>query len=316
MAIVIKMKTEEQRATKTVLDTILLDHGIARSWQLPHFQRPLRQNERVRALAETLKINGGVLPGIITLGKVGAITYLIDGQHRVEAFYLSGIGEAYVDVRVHFFRNESDMGKEFVELNSQLVRMNPDDILRGLEGSSPVLQLIRQKTSFVGYDSIRRSTETSPMVSMSVLLRAWQASKTSPPAKPSGGGIQKVLESQSMEDANELMGFAQMSEIAFGRDPEYRRLWGALNLTLTMWLYRKTVLDAPKSTDRSVRLTKEMFAKCMVRLSSQHDYLDFLHARVFSEEHRLPTYARIKKIFANEISFRLQNNKIKLPDMS
>src|SRR5439155_2436385 len=42
-------------------------------------------NDKVRALAEQVKADGGVMPGIITLGVVDGVTYLIDGQHRRES---------------------------------------------------------------------------------------------------------------------------------------------------------------------------------------------------------------------------------------
>jgi hypothetical protein len=48
----------------------------------------------------------------------------------------------------------ADMGEEFVNLNSQLVTMRPDDIRRGLEGTIEALPTIRRECPFVGYDMI------------------------------------------------------------------------------------------------------------------------------------------------------------------
>jgi hypothetical protein len=219
-------------------------------------------------------------------------------------------------VRVHFFNSEAEMGREFVELNSQLVKMCPDDILRALEGTSPILQMIRRGTAVVGYDSIRRNFDTSPTVSMSTIVRAWEYSKSNLPNKRGSlGGVEKMVQCMTVEDAAALVEFVQMAERAFGRDPEYRRLWGSLNLTICMWLFRRSVLDAPRKTDRSVRLTKDLFGKCLMRLSASSEYLDWLRARVFSDEHRSPCYMRIKKLFSSEIAQRMGTRKVKLPEM-
>jgi hypothetical protein len=37
-------------------------------WKLPAFQRPLRVNAKVLALVEEIRTEGGVIPGILTLG--------------------------------------------------------------------------------------------------------------------------------------------------------------------------------------------------------------------------------------------------------
>ena len=42
------------------------------------------------------------------------------------------------------------MAEDFVILNTALVRMGPDDVMRGLEGSVPTLQKIREVCPFVG----------------------------------------------------------------------------------------------------------------------------------------------------------------------
>jgi hypothetical protein len=154
------------------------------------------------------------------------------------------------------------------------------------------------------------------MISMSVVVRAWEYSNPTPPTKGGGGpgGVQGIVARMSIQDASEMVEFVQMAERAFGRDKEYRRLWGALNLTVCMWMYRRMVLDAPRSTDRSFRSTKELFGQCLTRLSASTDYLDWLHARVFTDEHRTPCYKRIKLIFGAEIGERV-GKKVKLPEI-
>src|SRR5687767_8223986 len=158
------------KSVRSTMDTVLLTQEWVKSMAHVPFQRPLRVNEKVSALAEELKCSGGVIPGVLTIGVIGKERYLVDGQHRVEAFKLSGLRDGYADVRICHFDSMAEMGEEFVNLNSQLVRMRPDDILRGMEGSNIGLTMIRKACEFVGYDMIRRGA-SAPILSMSTMLR-------------------------------------------------------------------------------------------------------------------------------------------------
>src|SRR5258708_38238368 len=95
--------SKAERATRTRVDTIVVTPSGVRAWHDPPFQRPLRINEKVRALAEAIKTNGGVLPGVVTIGTLLNRIYLLDGQHRREAFLISGLEEGFVDVRYQEF---------------------------------------------------------------------------------------------------------------------------------------------------------------------------------------------------------------------
>src|SRR5262245_34334482 len=101
---IVKPQTPVEKKTRTVVDTIMVTPKLLEAWQSPPFQRPVRENEKVRLLAEELKDNGGVWPGIITLGIFEGVTYIIDGQHRKFSFLLSGLEEGYTDVRIHYFQ--------------------------------------------------------------------------------------------------------------------------------------------------------------------------------------------------------------------
>jgi hypothetical protein len=126
------IRTEGQRRPQVMRDTFLITPDIVRSWRTPDCQRPLRDNQRVRDIGQELHANGGVLSGVITLGKLNGKYYVIDGQHRLLAFLLSELAEGYVEVRILCFETEAEMGREFVELNSHIAPMKADDILRGL----------------------------------------------------------------------------------------------------------------------------------------------------------------------------------------
>jgi hypothetical protein len=177
--------TKAERATNTRTEALLITPALVRGWENPPFQRPLRVNSKVTALAEVIK-NTCVIPGIVTLGILKGKTYLLDGQHRRQAFLIADIPEGYVEVRMHWFESMPEMGAEFVQLNSALVRLRPDDILRGLEGSLESIQIIRKRCPFVGYDFVRRG-DHAPVVSMSLIIRCWDASQNETP-QPSGAG--------------------------------------------------------------------------------------------------------------------------------
>jgi hypothetical protein len=292
--------TGPQRKTMSHVETLGPSKEELLSWKVPPFQRPLRVNDKVRRVADVIKTDGGVIPGIITLGVLRndkKTTWLLDGQHRREGAVLSGLSQFYVDVRICEFDMMAEMGQEFVDLNSHLVTMRPDDVLRGLEASSPALSKIRRECPFVGYDQIRRGP-ANPMLSMSAALRCWNASAQEVPA-PTGGGAARIAGDLTMEEADGLIVFLLLCDRAWARDPEFAVLWKNLNLALTMWLYRRTVVTAHSA--KTARLSKDLFVKCMMALSANPDYLDYMVGRNLTERDRSPTYDRLKRIFARRI---------------
>lgn len=298
------------KATQTSVDTILVTEEFLKNhWKSPAFQRPLRINAKVMALAEQIKQDRGVIPGVITIGVMGKDHYLLDGQHRCRAFILSGIAEGFCDVRYRHFNTMADMGEEFVNLNSALVRLRPDDILRGLEGTSEALQLIRKKCPFVGYDQIRRG-ERAPILGMSVLLRCWYGSSPETPAS-SGPSAAAVAHSLTVDEAQDCIDFILLAEKAWGRDAEYQRLWSSLNMTLCMWLYRRLVLT--QYSGKTPKLNKDQFRACLMSLSAETHYLEWLVGRNLSERDRGPAYTKIKAVFAKRLMADMGVRKVFLP---
>lgn len=297
---ILKPSTEAERETRTTLDTIEVTPHLVRSWKLPPFQRSLRINDKVQSLAQELLRDGGVIPGVMTIGVLDKERYLVDGQHRREAFLLSGCLVGYCDVRVLHFANMAEMGEEYVRLNSRLVTMRPDDIMRGLEDSYPALRKIRRKCPFVGYDQIRRN-DKAPMLSMSALLRCWAGSGGETPK--SGGASATLLATTLTEDEAEVaIEFLEIAIKAWGRDPAYWRLWSNLNLTMCMWLYRRIVLgNGLTPLSRTTRLTREQFTKCLMSLSADGTYVDWLLGRNSQSRENSPCYIRIKSIFARRM---------------
>lgn len=305
---IVKPATEAEKTTHTTLDTIEVTPSMVKGWRLPAFQRALRVNSKVLEVAERIR-RDEVIPGVLTLGVVTERgerhVYIIDGQHRCHAFLLAsqdrehdgvkerGIASAYVDVRQRHFSSLEEMGDEFVETNSKLVNMRPDDILRGMEASLPALRKIRQKCPFVGYDMIRRG-EKAPVLSMSALVRCWAGSAPEVPSL-TGASAKDLAKSLSMDDAETLIGFLELAENAWGRVPEYVRLWNNLNLALCFWLYRRMVLS--RYSERTVQMTKDMFGKCLMSLSADGTYLDWLLGRQMGPRDLAPAYARVRAAF-------------------
>lgn len=165
------------KAERSRSETMLLTPEVMKSWRKPPCQRDVKINQRLRDVAEDIKETGGIITGTIILGELSNkadIFYLIDGQHRREAAYMSGLTEFIGEVRIHVFENLEEMGEEFVRLNSSIARMGPDDILRGMEGTIDNLKTIRKACPFIGYGNVRRN-ENSPVLSMSVAIKAWSA---------------------------------------------------------------------------------------------------------------------------------------------
>lgn len=307
MATIIPMKgmREAPKAVRSSMDTIIVTPDEVNQWRVPPFQRPIRVNEKVRAMAEDLRANGCEITGILTLGKVGKdpALWIIDGQHRIEAFRISAMKEVIVDVRICHFDRMAEAADEFVRLNSSLVKMRPDDVLRGLESTLPSLQMIRKSCEFVGYDNIRRGHTNSPVLGMSAVLRCWTASGNETPAASGSTSAAHMAEALDVLSAQNLIVFLSTAHAAWGRDPEYYRLWGNLNLSLCMWMWRRLVLDKERSgLKRYVTLTPGQFKQCLMSVSAAGDYVEWLHGRNATDRDRAPCFARLKTIFIRRLA--------------
>ena len=302
------------------METMLFTRDQATSWVVPPFQRPLRINDKVRALAEDLKTNGGFISGVLTLGKLKGdrVTYVVDGQHRIEAFKISELPEAIADVRTCTYDSMADMADDFVMLQQSLVRMRPDDVLRGLQASTHSLQVIGKTCPFVGYDQIRKGNDRAPIVSMSAVLKLWNGSKPETPARHSGSTTATMVakEIDDLEVTN-LCKFLHLAHGAWGRDANYARLWNGLNLCLCMWMYRRLVLQQDRTAKRAAVLNTEQFKKCLMAISANAEYIDWLGGRILTDFHRLPCYRRLKAIFAARLkSEGMDNPKFPSPAWS
>lgn len=300
--------TTTYRAVKSTMDTVLITKDGVENWKLPPFQRPLRVNAKVLEVAEQIKINGGVIPGVLTIGVLNKTDkYLIDGQHRIEAFKISGLPEGIADIRLCQFESMADMGEEFVELNSRLVVMKPDDILRGLEASTPALKKIRTTCPFIGYGSIRRNAK-APTVSMSLAIRCWISSAQDVPAGSLSARVS--LDRLDTDELNRMIHFFSVVHEAWGNDPEYARCWSRLNISIAAWLWRRCVIG--QSSVKVTVLTPDQFKVGMMALTTDQDYLNWLVGRHFSERDRAPCYKRMKDIVSSRLRESM-GHKVNLP---
>jgi hypothetical protein len=303
---VVKMKgtREAPRAQRSSMETLIVSVDQVNKWVVPPFQRPLHVNPKVQALAEQLKRDGVSISGTVTLGRLPKddTVWIVDGQHRLEAFKITGMPEVIVDVRIVHFENMAEMAEEFVRLNSALVRMRPDDLLRGLEPTAPALQRIRRECPFVGYDGVRRGGATSPVLGMSIVLRCWGASAAETPANHlTGRTVTQYANELDELETGLLVKFLNLAFAAWGREPEYFRLWAALNLTMCAWLYRRLVVDRVRGVKRFVLLNDAEFRQCLMALSADALYLDYLQGRVVGDRDRSPTYNHLRRIFSKRL---------------
>ncbi len=291
-----KLRSPAEKSFRTTTAVEVVTPEWVKALKATKFQRPITENKKLVEVAEEIKATEEI-PGVLEIAVFEGNNYKLDGQHRLYAFLLSGLKEALAVVVYKYFDVEAKMGEEFIRLNSSIARFKPDDILRSYEASSESLQLIRKRCAFVAYDNIRRSTR-APFLSMSVLLRCWSGSVGDTPIHAPGAAYH-IAQSLTIESAADCVHFLLLAEKAWGGDPEYARLWTSLNLTLCMWLYRRTVA-APKGP--SWRLTPDLFRVGLSALSANTVYLDWLVGRKLTEGHRSPAYGRIKSLMSRRIS--------------
>jgi hypothetical protein len=302
--VAIKGTREAPKSQRSSMETLIVSVDQVNQWKVPAFQRPVRLNAKVQALAEEMRQSGCEITGVLTLGKVDKdpAFYIVDGQHRIEAFRISGMPEIIADVRIVHFDTMAEMAEEFVRLNSAIVRMRPDDILRGLEPTSPALKKIRKDCSFIGYDNIRRGGTSGPVLGMNQVIRSWIGSSTETPVSTLGGlSVASAAMNMDADSVEDCIRFLLTAHAAWGRDPEYYRLWGGLNLTVCMWLWRRLVSDTQRGLKRYAVLNVAQFKQCLMSVSADRDYLDWLPGRQLNDRDRSPCYTRLKTIFARRL---------------
>lgn len=300
------------------LETMLLTPAQMKAWEKPPFQRPVKITKKVIELGEQIKKEGGTIVGTILLGELSGslgVYYLVDGQHRREAAYLSLLQEFIAEVRIKTFDTFAEMAAEFKAGNTPLSRMTPDDFLRAMEYEVAALAKIRKETPFIGYGSVRDpKRKNAPVVSASVAIKAWTTSQTETPTYQGIGSATDLIMGMTPENTDEMIRFFKVAYEAWSNDIQNYRLWGALNLSIVAWLWNRLVFDTVREgNQRAVVLDAKQFKRCCMSLSAEHDYLDWLANRGLSKQNRGPAYKRIKTIFVQRLRDDGFDIKARLP---
>ena len=120
---IVKPSSTAEKVTSSVVDTVEITREFLKSLQPPPFQRPFRLNDKVREVSEKIKRDDGVFPGVLTIGVLNKISYLVDGRHRSEGFLMTDLEKGYADVRTLFCETMGQMADEYVQLNSHIAAM-------------------------------------------------------------------------------------------------------------------------------------------------------------------------------------------------
>jgi hypothetical protein len=306
---IVRPASTAEKETSTHLDTWVVTPTDVNAWKDPPFQRALRANRKIKELIEYMKkeaeadrFGACIIPGIVTLGVLSTEPkdlYLLDGCHRRSAFLASGVKRGCVDIRMLFCENMGEMGVEYSNLNQPLVRHKPDDILRGFEWLYPSLKLVRDHCRFIGYDNIRQGPN-SPTLAMTQAIKVWKGSAKNTPVRESGNSshIGQLLESDP-DDRDRMIEFYSLCFEAWGGDEPYRPMWHELNLILCAWLYRQQVISVDSPKAKVTKLDKDLFRKCLMSLSANTNYIDWVRGRYNRAQDRGPAYRRIKDTFVS-----------------
>jgi hypothetical protein len=298
------MKTEKFAVVAMTIDE-------ANQLHAPPFQRPMRLKSRqLKVVAEIIR-NENILPGVITLGKVenDPLTYLVDGQHRIEAFNRSGIEIVTAKIDMMMFKDMNEMSLQFDRLNTPIAKMSANDRLKSMSFTNPVIHMIMEECSFVGFHHTQLGQNAAKVLQLSVALRSWKSGKS----KFVGVGSHDAViigETISEEEAKDLIKFLKASHKAFGNDKEYFSLWGNLNLSIVAWLWIRLILER---VPRVTAITEEDFVRCMMSLGSDNAYVPWLKGKNLSVHSRSPCYTRVKDIFAKRLREEGYDKRILFP---
>ena len=153
---------------------------------------------------------------------------------------------------------------------------------------------LRKACPFVGYDSIRRGP-SSPVVSMSTVMRYWMGSAHEQPHGVSVSAAQLAVEFPEA-DCKTVIAFLGCCFAAWGKDPTNHKLWGSLNLMICAWLYRRLVVTAYSA--KTKRIDAAQFTKCLMSLSADEMYVSWLVGRNAAPRDIPSCYSRVKQLFA------------------
>lgn len=286
----------EANPTRTITSVIEVSRETLESLLTPHSQRELKtSNRNVKSQVKEIQ-QTGIIPGTILIGIVNGKAYKYDGQHRIWAALETDLDLFVTRIQVTEFASQAELGMATMKANAPLVRRTPDDNLKTMEDTYPVLKKIMKECPFLGYSK----RTTTVVMSANLALQCWDYSKRRAPSNRGGTPVDKVIEKMSTDEAKKIIDTFHMLHEAWGADKQYKSMWSKLNVTLVLWLWRALV-DDPKSTGRSTRLTKAQFRDAIMGLSADSTYLSWIYGRLLRDDDRTPCYNRIKIIIVKRL---------------
>lgn len=288
-----------KKAKTSQLETVLVDADFIASLADPPIQRPVTKGAKFWQGVEKLK-QTEQLPGIIHIGVLRGQKYKLDGQHRLTMFSVSGLKECLADTRTLFFDSMGEMAEAMDGLNDHFSAFRPDDHLRALQFALPPLSYLKQACDFIGFGSIRKGEGSTPILSMSMVLRVWAGAATDMPTTKMGMSATALAKALTEYESKLLGGFLSLCFKAWGRDAEYGKLWCGLNLSICAWFYRHAVIK--RDDDKQTTITREVFLECLRDLQADSTYVRFLDGRLLSDMHRGPCYRKALKVFASRLA--------------
>lgn len=279
----------------------------AAGWVSPPFQRRLILNRKVKAIATTMRATEEI-PGVIVLGVLGGVVYLVDGQHRRQAFKDSGASQGVATVVTFEYADMAEMSSHYRELNSKISFGSPDDTLKAMAFSNDSIKEIKARCPFIGYGTRNRvGANAENFVSMAAFTNAWNTAGFDA-LKSSFGSAISFMGSVSTGEAVDIAEAANAMHRAWGVGKEMSSLWKKLNVVCCLWFWRRSVLGwsgsskANGSWKRSnQRVPAKDFERGFMSLSANGTYLDWLVGRSNMGKDSQECARRVKLIILDRI---------------
>lgn len=320
-----ELKTAAEKRSRTVSKTVILDfEDCEASWKVVgDIQRGSSLTKKIVEVGEDIG-GSGIFPSTIYIAVWEGNQYINDGLQRFsgwrDAVSKGGPTQVAANVQWEYFPDGPDgkakMGERFAKLQLTLKRHRPDDGLRAIQHSLPAIKLIADECPNVGFGAVQRSNSKNTSLSMAVALQSWASSASE--QCTSSGSARDLAYRLTMDDAKKCVSFLTVARGAWGSTVEYNRLWGPVNLSVCMWLYRRMVVDPEQGV---TPLTAKQFSNCLVTLTNdtpKSTYVEWLRAKPSSAENRRMALANhIRPRFIS----RIRQEKIrkhsspKLPDL-
>lgn len=295
------------------VEKIIITHEIVEGWKKPPFQRPVAIGRNLGKLAVNLQDDEFLLTTIY-LGVLDGVTYIVDGQHRKEAFIASGLRRLVAPVTTRYYPDGTAgltrMCEDFLKINTHVKNPTANDKLRALEPTNPLIGKIREDCPFVGYSGFRRS-DSSPIVSMAQAIRALVISAQEAPGSAGRSAVDHAVEMRSSE-VNGLKTFLKLAYESWGRDAENKYLWSPMNLTMCLWFFRR-MLRSPSSSGSLGNTTQAQFLDIFFGLMSNRRYRALLQGNKGGRLHDSNTRNPVCRELMKTIKAQLKKDGTKSP---